>query len=332
MLVSAGMPFSRYIGLEMPESTDIVKWPVRMLFAVSNPTDLERYHLQPLDVDAEIANLLGALGNLRGNRKLEVTLMPGRTVLSNELEKQWEREGYKVERGVETSLDNITRLLTHDKGYHILHFLGHGHFSRRGRNEALFFEGKDGQVDVVRDDDLVVQIGSVEPQPYLIFLAACETAKRDPENGNPFVGLAPKLVKAGVPAVVAMQDRVPIVTAQSLTRDFYRYLLEHGIVDLAMNQARLLLFDRQETSWAIPVLFMRMRDGRLFVPQTREADAMTSAQRETLERTLAMARRSLAILEEQAAGFGKLHAPPHLLIELEEKRREVAELEARLQA
>ncbi|HQE92963.1 MAG TPA: winged helix-turn-helix domain-containing protein [Anaerolineae bacterium] len=43
---------------------------------------------------------------------------------------------------------------------------------------------------------------------------------------------------------------------------------------------------------------------------------------------LKKARRALAILEEQAAGFGKLHIPANLQIELEEKRREVAELEA----
>ena len=45
---------------------------------------------------------------------------------------------------------------------------------------------------------------------------------------------------------------------------------------------------------------------------------------------LAMARRALAHLEEQLAGFGALHAPAHLKIEVEEKRRRVAELEARL--
>ena len=45
---------------------------------------------------------------------------------------------------------------------------------------------------------------------------------------------------------------------------------------------------------------------------------------------LRMARRALAILEEQAAGYTALTIPPHLKIELEEKRREVAELEARL--
>lgn len=51
---------------------------------------------------------------------------------------------------------------------------------------------------------------------------------------------------------------------------------------------------------------------------------------EVVHPALAMARRSLQILEEQAAGFGKLQIPAHLRLELEEKRREVAELEARL--
>ncbi len=49
-----------------------------------------------------------------------------------------------------------------------------------------------------------------------------------------------------------------------------------------------------------------------------------------LTAALERARRALAILEEQAAGFGALHIPAHLQLELEEKRREVADLEARL--
>jgi len=51
---------------------------------------------------------------------------------------------------------------------------------------------------------------------------------------------------------------------------------------------------------------------------------------EVVPPALEMARRSLAILEVQAAGYGKLQIPTHLRIDLEEKRREVAELETRL--
>jgi hypothetical protein len=56
------------------------------------------------------------------------------------------------------------------------------------------------------------------------------------------------------------------------------------------------------------------------------------SERERLERTLQMARRVLAILEEQVAGYRSLSVPPELLISLEDKRREVARLEAGLQA
>jgi hypothetical protein len=47
---------------------------------------------------------------------------------------------------------------------------------------------------------------------------------------------------------------------------------------------------------------------------------------------LTRARRTLAILEEQAAGYTALTIPAHLKVELEEKRREVADLEDRLRA
>jgi hypothetical protein len=45
---------------------------------------------------------------------------------------------------------------------------------------------------------------------------------------------------------------------------------------------------------------------------------------------LEMARRALAILEEQAAGYTSLAIPVNLQLELEDKRRQVAELESRL--
>ena len=50
-----------------------------------------------------------------------------------------------------------------------------------------------------------------------------------------------------------------------------------------------------------------------------------------LERALQTARRSLAILERQAAGYTSLTIPAPLQIELEDKRRQVAALERRLQ-
>jgi len=260
---SAELPFSRYVGLERREPGPVTDWPVRVLFALSNPTDLSDYGLVPLDVEKEVTNLLEPLGDLRQVRGLRVTLMPGRTGLGVRNQVFQKKPGFSVHEGV-TSLDNIIRLLTRDAGYHVLHFLGHGRFDRKSGTAALLLEDEGGRVQWARDQDIVAQLQSARPLPHLVFLAACESARRDPEDGNPFVGLAPRLVEAGVPAVVAMQDRVPVATARDLTRDFYRYLLEHGSVDLALNQARLLLFESDNTNWAVPVLFMRLREGRLF--------------------------------------------------------------------
>jgi len=49
-----------------------------------------------------------------------------------------------------------------------------------------------------------------------------------------------------------------------------------------------------------------------------------------LEKTLAIAKQTLAKLEQQKAGHTFLSMPPNLEVDLEEKRKEVAELEARL--
>ncbi len=53
-----------------------------------------------------------------------------------------------------------------------------------------------------------------------------------------------------------------------------------------------------------------------------------TAQRARQGRVIGMARRALAILEEQAAAYTALTIPVHLKIQLEEKRRQVAEMEA----
>jgi len=72
-------------------------------------------------------------------------------------------------------------------------------------------------------------------------------------------------------------------------------------------------------------------DGNVVYPGGSAPPVATPAgDRETLQRALAMARRALYILEEQAAGYTSLTIPVHLMLELEEKRKEVAGLEARL--
>ncbi len=76
----------------------------------------------------------------------------------------------------------------------------------------------------------------------------------------------------------------------------------------------------------------QQRRGSFKQPQQSSNSLNLMTDKEIITPALNMARRSLAILEEQAAGFGKLQIPTHLKIELEEKRQEVAELEAKLRS
>lgn len=263
LATSAKTPFSRYFSLEQAHVAPISERPARIVVVLSNPTGLkEDYGLQPLDVEQEIVTLVKALGNASRADQLRVTLMPGRTKLPESARTEVEKLDWQIADGNAT-LDNVLRTLDADGGAHALHVVAHGAFRSSDGTAVLFLEDEEGAVKITPDWDIVKRLRDVASPPHLVFLASCESAERNPTNPNPFVGLAPKLVRTGVPAVVAMQDKVPVATARELTHDFYRYLLDHGEVDRALNQARLLLYEEDSPAWAIPVLFTHLPDGQL---------------------------------------------------------------------
>jgi len=61
-----------------------------------------------------------------------------------------------------------------------------------------------------------------------------------------------------------------IDTARKFGASFYQRLLEHGRVDLAVNEARSTLLVAGRLDAAVPVLFMRLKSGRLW---SREVEA-----------------------------------------------------------
>jgi hypothetical protein len=126
----------------------------------------------------------------------------------------------------------------------------------------------EGHASRVLDDELVSMLARQGVQPRLVFLAACQSATRS--TADAFLGLGPKLVQVGVPAVVAMQDFVTVETARKFSGAFYPRLLEHGQVDQAVNEARSSLLTAGRPDAAVPVLFMRLKSGQLW---GAEADA-----------------------------------------------------------
>ncbi|MCP4167385.1 MAG: CHAT domain-containing protein [Chloroflexi bacterium] len=163
-----------------------------------------------------------------------------------------------------TSLATLLRLLPEHHGLHLLAHANHG----KGEPDSatLFLENKDGSVALVRDRKLVEGLLG-NRLPRLIFLGSCVSAGAATGEVSPFVGLGPRLVRAGVSAVVAMQDYVGMDTVKEMTGDFYRELNTHGMVDQALCEGRRLLRMQDYNDWDVPVLFMRLRTGQLFDPQ-----------------------------------------------------------------
>ena len=264
LATSAQTPFSRFLVTGTGDQPPVPDRILHLLVAIANPENLPQ-GLAEIDVAGEVTALADLLAELRG--RVVGTVLPGRSGLPAALRKRLEQEGWEVVNEV-TSWGNIQR---HLPGQHVLHILAHGQFSMKGDDHAYLLLEDEGAGDATRGDlhrvvnqEIVDGLSGVHPLPQLVFLASCNSAKRPEDGADPFVGLAPKLVEKGVPAVVAMQDFVSMDLVHELTLDFYRRLFEHGQVDRALNEARSLLFQPDAFDWALPVLFLQLKDGRLF--------------------------------------------------------------------
>jgi hypothetical protein len=263
LAISDDTPFSRYTALAKAEPGPLDEPVVRLLFVVSAPSDLEAKGLAKIDVEKEIRRLLDALADVWHGERCQATILPGQTGLSPDLRADLEAAGCTIAGGNAT-LDNISERL---RGQHVLHFLGHGQY--KDGHGYLLLENEGGTLERVVDTDLAVRLGNTPVR--LVFLAACESARRDADpaagtpQGSSFQGLAGKLVQGGgIPAVVAMQEQLEIDAAYRLTGEFYRRLfLEHGAVDRALNEARALLYRQRQMDWGTPVLTMRLKTGQL---------------------------------------------------------------------
>ena len=242
LAAQADTPFSRYLATEQPWGGAITARPIRVLAVISNPTDLQaKYDLPPADVLVETSALRVALapspiqGEVRGEG-VSLTFLSAPITLA------------RLEEALQ-------------QGYHVLHFIGHGAFNEKKQQAALYLQNDEGTAQRVSDDEFAGMLKRLSAPPQLIVLAACQSAQQAPTQA--FSGLGPKLVQIGIPAVVAMQDNVTVLTARQFGAKFYRRLLEHGTVDRALNEARSLLITNGRYDAAVPVLFMRLKDGRL---------------------------------------------------------------------
>ncbi len=147
--------------------------------------------------------------------------------------------------------------------YHLAHFIGHGNMD--GRKATLRLNDDYG-------DDYPIPAETFsgffrDSSVRLVVLNACRGAARS--GADALVGVAPQVVRRGVPAVVAMQWDINDRVAQQFAKSFYRSLCigpEAGEVDTAVTRGRAVLYDDWpgNRAFATPVLFLRAEDGRLW--------------------------------------------------------------------
>jgi len=247
LAVSGLTPMVRYVELDRPVTTLAARAPLRLLVATACPEDLFL-----LDVEKEQQVIEQALQKSRG--------LVETTFLHN------------------ASFQNLSRKLltaaTQGRPYHILHFIGHGRY--RGERSEIVFEHEDtGQGDYIDGEEL----GNVlcrHRHLRLVVLNACEGARG---GQDPFASVALSLLKAGIPAVVAMQFPISDQAATCFSDEFYYSLGLGWPVDVALGDARAQMYAIEGSiEFANPVLYMQAPDGKLFDVKDLPRLALESAE------------------------------------------------------
>ena len=159
----------------------------------------------------------------------------------------------RVERAV--TVEALHRLVA-DGPCDVLHFVGHGTWDPNARTGALLLESRSGGVAPVEASSLRALLAG--RGIALVVLNACQTARGS--RGDLARGVAPALVQAGLPAVVANQFSVLDAAALAFARELYRSLALGRPIGDAAREARLAV--RCDAScgpvdWAVPVVYAR---------------------------------------------------------------------------
>ena len=136
--------------------------------------------------------------------------------------------------------------------FHVFHFAGHGAVDPQTGDGVLNFVDEVGQTRAITGTDLATLFHD-HVSLRLALLNACETAQVS--SLNAFAGVAPKLVRQGIPAVIVMQASFSDRTAVVFAREFYAAVADGYSVDAAMSEARKAAFALGGAEWGIPVLY-----------------------------------------------------------------------------
>lgn len=248
-LIASGMvELTRYLAFPQRQPIFALRPPVQILSITARPSDLP---------------MLPSVGEYE-QIKAEIDLNPQLT----------------ADRLIHPSFAALTAQLARNP-YQIVHFDGHGSFHRRCRNcgmlhyphleqcqnaacaqslrdsaaqGALAFEGAypDRAADWIDQHMLSDLLAGTATQ--LLVLSACESSTvRGPDMAD---GLAPALIRAGIPAVLSMQLPISVESARSFIQQFYRGIACGMSIGSALVWARKRLITSKD--WYIPTFYVRV--------------------------------------------------------------------------
>lgn len=275
---------SRYLQVQQPIRDLLVSPPLKVLVAISNPSNLADWGMAPVNVAEERKTIQSALGKLKREGKVKLSFL------------------------TKVTTSNLRKRLR--EGYHVFHFIGHGGF-RENPGGILYIEDEQGRCKII-DETSFQALFLDNPTTKLAILSACKGAKGS--STRPFVGMAHNLVRRGLPAVIAMQYSIRMTTNRLFVGELYAALASGWPVDACVSEARKAIFmdvGPARRDWGIPVLFMRARDGRVLDFQSSKEERIVKEAQGAIqsikEHTTDEGLSALNDLIESLKEFAELH-------------------------
>ena len=232
LALSSETPLVRYLDLPEPPRGLEGEPRLRVLAVIASPAGYP-----PLDAEREWTSLKAALHDLEA------------------------RGLVAIDRLTPPSIEALQRQLLRQE-YHILHFLGHGSFDADASDSVLLLQDEAGQPQVVTGQYFSTLLRD-HRSLRLALLNACQGAEA--AVGDAYSGVAQRLVRDGIPAVIAMRTAISDKAGIALAKSFYGALADGAGVDTALAESRKALFTGGfQTEWGTPVLYMRAATGDLW--------------------------------------------------------------------